>query len=153
VNRKADFLQKESIRIDSHNESNRIDSNHELECSKQHIGGSEPDATKSAFLDSSNLWTGLDFSLKMGYGQGLRLFPKPGRVPCPHPLPLHPFCFPLSLTSLPLISTKIQLGSLDSTVSSPGLSFEHRLIFSYFRREIPTAMTAIRLIIIINRFV
>ena len=33
MNRKADFLQKESIRIDSHNESNRIDSNRELECS------------------------------------------------------------------------------------------------------------------------
>ena len=34
VNRKADFfLQNESIRIDSHNESNLIDSNRELECS------------------------------------------------------------------------------------------------------------------------
>ena len=33
MNQKADFLQKESIRIDSHNESNRIDSNRELECS------------------------------------------------------------------------------------------------------------------------
>ena len=33
VNRKADFLQNESIRIDSHNESNRIYSNRELECS------------------------------------------------------------------------------------------------------------------------
>jgi len=33
VNRKADFLQNESIWIDSHNESNRIDSNRELECS------------------------------------------------------------------------------------------------------------------------
>ena len=33
VNRKADFLQNESIRIDLHNESNRIDSNRELECS------------------------------------------------------------------------------------------------------------------------
>jgi len=33
VNRKADFLLNESIRIDSHNESNRIDSNRELECS------------------------------------------------------------------------------------------------------------------------
>ena len=32
VNRKADFLQNESIRIDLHNESNRIDSNRELEC-------------------------------------------------------------------------------------------------------------------------
>jgi len=30
---KADFLQNEWIRIDSHNESNRIDSNRELECS------------------------------------------------------------------------------------------------------------------------
>jgi len=29
------FLQNESIRIDSHNESNRIDLNRELECSKQ----------------------------------------------------------------------------------------------------------------------
>ena len=27
------FLQNESIRIDSHNESNRFDSNRELECS------------------------------------------------------------------------------------------------------------------------
>jgi len=34
VNRKADFLQNESIRIDSHNESNLIDSNRELECSR-----------------------------------------------------------------------------------------------------------------------
>ena len=33
VNRTADFLLNESIRIDSHNESNRIDSNRELECS------------------------------------------------------------------------------------------------------------------------
>jgi len=33
MNRKADFLQNESIRIDSHNESNRIDLNRELECS------------------------------------------------------------------------------------------------------------------------
>ena len=34
MNRKADFfLQNQSIRIDSHNESNRIDSNRELECS------------------------------------------------------------------------------------------------------------------------
>jgi len=33
VNRKADFFKNESIRIDSHNESNRIDSNRELECS------------------------------------------------------------------------------------------------------------------------
>ena len=37
VNRKADFLQNESIRIDSHNESNGIDSNYcELECSTVH---------------------------------------------------------------------------------------------------------------------
>jgi len=36
VNRKADFLLSESIRIDSHNESNRIDSNRELECSSAH---------------------------------------------------------------------------------------------------------------------
>jgi len=36
VNRKADFLQNESIRIDSHKESNRIDSNRELECSTNH---------------------------------------------------------------------------------------------------------------------
>jgi len=35
VNRKAYFLQNESIRIDSHNEWNRIDSNRELECSSQ----------------------------------------------------------------------------------------------------------------------
>ena len=35
MNRKADFfLLNESIRIDSHNESNRIDSNRELECSR-----------------------------------------------------------------------------------------------------------------------
>jgi len=33
VNRKADFLLNEFIRIDSHNESNRFDSNRELECS------------------------------------------------------------------------------------------------------------------------
>jgi len=32
VNRKADFLQDESTRVDSHNESNRIESNRELEC-------------------------------------------------------------------------------------------------------------------------
>jgi len=31
------FLQKESIRIDSHNESNRIDSNRELECSIEQL--------------------------------------------------------------------------------------------------------------------
>jgi len=31
------FLLNESIRIDSHNESNRIDSNRELECSNMHI--------------------------------------------------------------------------------------------------------------------
>ena len=30
------FLLNESIRIDSHNESNRIDSNRKLECSNQH---------------------------------------------------------------------------------------------------------------------
>jgi len=37
VNRNADFFQKkESIRIDSHNESNRIDSNRELECSSHY---------------------------------------------------------------------------------------------------------------------
>ena len=30
------FLLNESIRIDSHNESNRIDSNRELECSNVH---------------------------------------------------------------------------------------------------------------------
>jgi len=35
MNRKADFLLNESIRIDSHNESNRIDSNRELECSTE----------------------------------------------------------------------------------------------------------------------
>ena len=33
MNRKADFLQNESIQIDSHDESNRFDSNRELECS------------------------------------------------------------------------------------------------------------------------
>ena len=33
MNRKADFLQNESIRIDSHDKSNRFDSNRELECS------------------------------------------------------------------------------------------------------------------------
>jgi len=33
MNQKADFLQNESIRIYSHNESNPIDSNRELECS------------------------------------------------------------------------------------------------------------------------
>ena len=33
VNRKAYFLQNESIQIDSHNESNRIDLNRELGCS------------------------------------------------------------------------------------------------------------------------
>ena len=33
MNRKADFLQNESILIDSHNESNQFDSNRELECS------------------------------------------------------------------------------------------------------------------------
>ena len=33
MNRKADFLLNESIRINSHNESNRIDTNRELECS------------------------------------------------------------------------------------------------------------------------
>jgi len=38
VNRKADFLQNESIRIYSHNESNPIDSNRELECSTVHSG-------------------------------------------------------------------------------------------------------------------
>jgi len=38
VNRKADFLLNESIRIDSHNESNRIDSNRELECSNERWG-------------------------------------------------------------------------------------------------------------------
>jgi len=37
VNRKANFLLNESIRIDSHNESNRIDSNRELECSSLYI--------------------------------------------------------------------------------------------------------------------
>ena len=37
MNRKADFLLNESIRIDSHNESNRIDSNRELECSSQWV--------------------------------------------------------------------------------------------------------------------
>jgi len=38
VNQKADFLQNESIRIDSHNESNRIYSNRELECStSEHV--------------------------------------------------------------------------------------------------------------------
>ena len=31
------FLQNESIRIDSHNESNKIDSNRELECSSYDI--------------------------------------------------------------------------------------------------------------------
>ena len=35
MNQKADFLQNESIRIDSHNESNKIDLNHELECSNR----------------------------------------------------------------------------------------------------------------------
>ena len=34
VNRKADFFTK---RIDSHNESNRIDSNRELECSTRKL--------------------------------------------------------------------------------------------------------------------
>ena len=38
MNRKADFLTKESIRIDSHNESNRIESNRELECSSVDVG-------------------------------------------------------------------------------------------------------------------
>ena len=38
VNRKADFLLNESIRIDSRNESNRIDSNRELECSSRQDG-------------------------------------------------------------------------------------------------------------------
>ena len=33
MNRKADFLLNESIRIDSHDESNRFNSNRELECS------------------------------------------------------------------------------------------------------------------------
>jgi len=37
VNRKADFLQNESILIDSHNESNRFDSNRELECSSDFV--------------------------------------------------------------------------------------------------------------------
>ena len=37
MNRKADFLQNESIRIDSHKESNRIDLNRELECSSNCI--------------------------------------------------------------------------------------------------------------------
>ena len=36
VNRKANFLQNESIRIDSHNESNRMYSNRELEYSTGH---------------------------------------------------------------------------------------------------------------------
>ena len=35
VNRKADFLLNESTRINSHNESNRIDSNRKLECSNR----------------------------------------------------------------------------------------------------------------------
>ena len=35
VNRRPIFLLNESIRIDSHNESNRIDSNRELECSRR----------------------------------------------------------------------------------------------------------------------
>jgi len=40
VNRKADFfLQNESIRIDSHNEWNRIDLNRELECSSLYLDG------------------------------------------------------------------------------------------------------------------
>jgi len=40
VNRKADFFTK---RIDSHNESNRIDSNRELECStRETVGVTEP---------------------------------------------------------------------------------------------------------------
>ena len=34
------FLQNKSIRIDSHNESNRIDSNRELECSTDELGRS-----------------------------------------------------------------------------------------------------------------
>jgi len=48
VNRKAIFLLNESIRIDSHNESNRIDSNRELECSTAEIttGISESDAVR-----------------------------------------------------------------------------------------------------------
>jgi len=33
------FLQNESIRIDSHNESNQINSNRELECSTAYVSG------------------------------------------------------------------------------------------------------------------
>ena len=40
MNRKADFLLNESIRIHSHNESNRIDSNRELECSSDDVAPS-----------------------------------------------------------------------------------------------------------------
>jgi len=52
VNRKADFLQNESIRIDSHNESNWIDSNRELECSTSQCANADPDNNPSPMLKS-----------------------------------------------------------------------------------------------------
>jgi len=51
VNRKADFLQNESIRIDSRNESNRIDSNRELECSRHWSGVDAAAAVVSLMSD------------------------------------------------------------------------------------------------------
>ena len=51
MNRKADFLLSESIRIDSHNESNRIDSNRELKCSNG-------DAVQAAAACTEARWSG-----------------------------------------------------------------------------------------------
>jgi len=56
---------------------------------------------------------------------GVDFFPKRGRVRFCHPLFLHPFRFPFSLTFFPRTSPKIHLRSPGSAVSGPGPSVSH----------------------------